>query len=65
MIDCETPPDVANANTNLNAGGFTAVYSTTEYICRIGYQFPSGNTSVESICLETGVWDPVPDCEGK
>ena len=65
MIDCNTPPDVTNADIRLNTGGFTMVNSTAEYTCHTGFQFPTGNVTAETVCLESGVWDPVPDCEGK
>ena len=65
VIDCDIPPGVTNAGTLLSPSGFTTVNSTVEYTCHLGFRFPSGNTTAESICLDTGAWEAVADCQCK
>ena len=63
MITCPAAPSIDHGTIDTNL----ALYGTTvTYTCNYGYHFPSGNTTDQIVCQDTGSWSTTPDhCQGK
>ena len=63
VITCAAAPSIDHGTIDTNL----ALYGTTvTYTCNYGYHFPSGNTTDQIVCQDTGSWSTTPDhCQGK
>ena len=62
MVDCGSPPTLANGDSDSPVTTFGEI---TTYTCNEGYQFTSASDSLrQRECLSSGMWsDAILECE--